>query len=44
MKSSENARLIKNNKNQKENLSIILLLYTLGVLSGIIIELISLIK
>lgn len=36
--------LIKNNKNQKENLSIILLLYTLGVLSGIIIELISLIK
>ena len=36
--------LIKNNKNQKENLSIILLLYTLGILSGIIIELISLIK
>jgi len=36
--------LIKNNKNQKENLSIILLLYTLGVLSGIIIELLSLIK
>ena len=36
--------LIKNNKNQKENLSIILLLYALGVLSGIIIELISLIK
>ena len=36
--------LIKNNKNQKENLSIILLLYSLGVLSGIIIELISLIK
>lgn len=36
--------LIKNNKKQKENLSIILLLYTLGVLSGIIIELISLIK
>lgn len=36
--------LIKNNKNQKENLSIILLLYVLGVLSGIIIELISLIK
>lgn len=36
--------LIKNNKNQKENLSIILLLYTLGVLSGIIIELISQIK
>lgn len=36
--------LIKNNKNQKENLLIILLLYTLGVLSGIIIELISLIK
>lgn len=36
--------LIKNNKNKKENLSIILLLYTLGVLSGIIIELISLIK
>ena len=34
--------LIKNNKNQKENLSIILLLYALGVLSGIIIELISL--
>lgn len=36
--------LIKNNKNQKENLSIILLLYALGVLSGITIELISLIK
>lgn len=36
--------LIKNNKNKKENLSIILLLYVLGVLSGIIIELISLIK
>lgn len=36
--------LIKNNKNQKENLLIILLLYALGVLSGIIIELISLIK
>ena len=36
--------LIKNNKNQKENLSIILLLYALGVLSGIIIELISIIK
>lgn len=36
--------LIKNNKNQKENLSIVLLLYALGVLSGIIIELISLIK
>ena len=36
--------LIKNNKKQKENLSIILLLYALGVLSGIIIELISLIK
>ncbi len=36
--------LIKNNKNKNENLSIILLLYTLGVLSGIIIELISLIK
>lgn len=36
--------LIKNNKNQKENLSIILLLCALGVLSGIIIELISLIK
>lgn len=36
--------LIKNNKSKKENLSIILLLYTLGVLSGIIIELISLIK
>lgn len=36
--------LIKNNKNQKENLSIILLLYTLGILSGIIIELISLKK
>ena len=36
--------LIKNNKNKKENLSIILLIYTLGVLSGIIIELISLIK
>ena len=36
--------LIKNNKNQKENLSIILLLYALGVLSGIIIELITLIK
>ena len=36
--------LIKNNKNQKENISIILLLYALGVLSGIIIELISLIK
>ena len=35
---------LKNNKNQKENLSIILLLYALGVLSGIIIELISLIK
>lgn len=36
--------LIKNNKNQKENLSIILLLYALGILSGIIIELINLIK
>ena len=36
--------LIKNNKNQKENLSIILLLYALGVLSGIIIELILKIK
>ena len=36
--------LIKNNKKKKENLSIILLLYALGVLSGIIIELISLIK
>lgn len=36
--------LIKNNKNKKENLSIILLLYALGVLSGIIIELISLLK
>ena len=36
--------LIKNNKSKKENLSIILLLYALGVLSGIIIELISLIK
>ena len=36
--------LIKNNKNKKENLSIILLLYALGVLSRIIIELISLIK
>lgn len=36
--------LIKNNKNKKENISIILLLYALGVLSGIIIELISLIK
>lgn len=36
--------LINNNKNKKENLSIILLLYALGVLSGIIIELISLIK
>ena len=36
--------LIKNNKKEKENLSIILLLYALGVLSGIIIELISLIK
>ena len=36
--------LIKNNKSKKENLSIILLLYVLGVLSGIIIELISLIK
>lgn len=36
--------LIKNNKNQKENLSIVLLLYALGILSGIIIELISLIK
>ena len=36
--------LIKNNKNKKENLSIILLLYALGILSGIIIELISLIK
>lgn len=36
--------LIKNNKNKKENLSIILLLYALGVLSGIIIELISLIR
>lgn len=36
--------LIKNNKNKKENLSIILLLYVLGDLSGIIIELISLIK
>lgn len=36
--------LIKNNKNKKENLSIILLLYALGVLSGTIIELISLIK
>ena len=36
--------LIKNNNNKIENLSIILLLYALGVLSGIIIELISLIK
>ena len=36
--------LIKNNKNKIENLSIILILYALGVLSGIIIELISLIK
>ena len=36
--------LIKNNKNKKENLFIIILLYTLGVFSGIIIELISLIK
>lgn len=36
--------LIKNNKNKKENIKIILLLYTLGVISGIIIELINLIK
>lgn len=36
--------LIKNNKNKKENISIILLLYILGVISGIIIELINLIK
>ena len=36
--------LIKNNKNKKENLFIIILLYTLGVFSGIIIELLTLIK
>lgn len=36
--------LIKNNKDKKENISIILLLYILGVISGIIIELITLIK
>lgn len=36
--------LIKNNKNKKENLTIISILYLLGVLSGIIIELITLIK
>lgn len=36
--------LIKNNKNIKENISIILLLYFLGVISGILIELINLIK
>lgn len=36
--------LIKNNKNKKENIKIILLLYTLGGISGIIIELINLIK
>lgn len=36
--------LIKNNKNKKENLSIIAILYVLGVISGIIIELLTLIK
>lgn len=36
--------LLKNNKNKKENITIILLLYSLGVLSGIIVELINLIK
>ena len=36
--------LIKNNKNIKENISIILLLYFLGAISGILIELINLIK
>ena len=35
--------LIKNNKNIKENISIILLLYFLGAISGILIELINLI-
>ncbi len=35
--------LFKNNKNIKENLKIVLLLYSLGVISGIIIELITLI-
>ena len=36
--------LLKNNKNKKENITIILLLYLLGVLSGIIVELLNLIK
>lgn len=36
--------LIKNNKNKKENLTIISILYLLGILSGIIIELLTLIK
>ncbi len=36
--------LLKNNKNKKENITIILLLYSLGALSGIIVELINLIK
>ena len=35
--------LFKNNKNIKENLKIVSLLYSLGVISGIIIELITLI-
>lgn len=34
--------LFKNNKNMKENIFIILLLYTLGAFSGVIIELINL--
>ena len=36
--------LLKNNKNKKENITIILLLYLLGAISGIIIELINIIK
>lgn len=36
--------LLKNNKNKKENITIILLLYSLGAISGIIIELINIIK
>ena len=36
--------LLKKNKNKKENITIILLLYSLGAISGIIIELINIIK
>ena len=36
--------LLKNNKNKKENITIILLLYSLGAISGIIIELINIMK